>query len=142
MYEIMMDGIPVGQAQVEKEGLYYCFTCTCTPKNNGIHRIHVCDGVITRDLGICVPDGNGFRLFTRIPVKYLCEGKLSFKLVDTSRTQKAVPVKEDEPFAYLGELDTARLQNTNGQPEIILSPVQDQPDSDLSLECSNKWVQP
>lgn len=142
MYDIMMDGISVGQATVEKEGLYYCFACTCIPQKEGVHRIHVCDGENVRDLGICVPDGNVFRLSTRIPVKYFCDGNWSFVLSDTPRIEKVVPVKEDEPFSYLEQLNTARLQNTNGQPEIILPTVQDQPDSGLSQEYPNKWVQP
>lgn len=138
MYDIMMDTKVVGQAEVMKEGLYYRFTCKCTPPNDAIHRIIVSDGNITRDLGICVPTGEWFCLVCRVPIKYLPGDKLEFSLV-TNAQKNAVPVETDTPFPALDKLETAYLQK-NG--EIVIDQAQDQPDSDPNQESRNKWVQP
>lgn len=138
MYDIMMNTKVVGQAEVMKEGLYYRFTCRCTPPNDAIHRIIVSDGNITRDLGICVPTGEWFCLVCRVPIKYLPGDKLEFSLV-TNEQKNAVPVETDTPFPALDKLETAYLQK-NG--EIVIDQAQDQPDSDPNQESQNKWVQP
>ena len=137
MYDIMMDTKVVGQAEVMKEGLYYRFTCKCTPPNDAIHRIIVSDGSNTRDLGICVPTGKWFCLVCRIPIKYLPGDKMVFSLVSNAQN-KAVPVETDMPFPALDKLETAYLQK-NG--EIVTDSTQDQPDSDPNQEFLHRWEQ-
>lgn len=141
LYDIMMDTKVVGQAEVIKEGLYYRFTCKCTPPNDAVHRILVNDGVHTRDLGICVPTGEWFCLVCRVPVKYLTGEKLVFTLAPNEK-RTAVPVETDTPFPALDKLETAYLQENADSTEIVIDPAQDQRDSDLSQESQNKWVQP
>lgn len=128
----------VGRAEVKKEGLYYRFFCTCTPPDNGIYRIVVCDGSNTRDIGICIPTGT----VARVPIKYLPGERLTFSLVPKDRKETAVPVATGEPFERLEQLDNARFQVTQGQPEILIDPAQDPQDSDPSQEPLQKWEQP
>ncbi len=122
MYEIMCNKESAGSAQVEKEGLYYKFLCTCLPPNEGVHRIIVSDGEAVRDLGICVPEGGKFILTARVPIKYLKGNKLTFTLTSKNGVDNSVDI--GEAFAQLEELEAARLQITNGQPEIVIDAVQ------------------
>ena len=140
MYDILMDTQVVGQAEVTKEGLYYRFSCKCTPPDDGIHRILVSDGNSTKDLGICVPTGEWFCLVCRVPVKYLSDENLQFALVP--KEQRGIPVETDSAFAHLDKLDSARLQEVNGKTEILIDPIQDQQDNDPNQEFPHIWEQP
>lgn len=139
MYDIYMDTQIVGQAEVIKEGLYYRFSCKCTPPDEGVYRITVSDGYNTKDLGICVPVGEWFCLVTRVPIKYLPGDKLEFSLVPRDRQIYTVPVASNEPFGELDKLESAHLQEADGKMEIVIDPVQDQLGSDPSQEFQNKW---
>lgn len=142
LYDILMDTQVVGQAEVMREGLYYRFSCKCTPPDESIYRILVSDGNNTKDLGICVPAGEWFCLVSRVPVKHLPGDRLQFTLTSKDKKQTAVPVATDEPFPYLDMLETAGLQEVDGVTEIIIDPVQDQQGSDLIQESPHKWEQP
>jgi len=142
LYDILMDTQVVGQAEVTQEGLYYRFSCRCTPPDEGVHRIIVSDGDNTKDLGICVPTGEWFCLVSRVPVKYLSGEKLEFTLVPKDKKQTAVPVATDEPFHALDKLDSAYLQQSEGGTEIVIDPAPDQQDSDLSQGSQHRWEQP
>ena len=132
MFEIFFNEAVTGQAEMVKEGLYYKIHCTCSLPNSGIHRIIISDGEITRDLGICVPVGDKFVLNTRVPVKNIKGDQPKFHLVSGKHT--AIPVATGKPFSALDKLETARLQVTNGQPEIITDSVQAPRDSDQNPE--------
>ncbi len=119
MYKIMLNGEQVGHAQVEREGLYYRFNCTCALKDNKLYRIVVGDGKTKIKLGVCVPDGQSFVLSTKIPVKYL-QGN-SFCFLMEAVCGNAIAVSTGQPFFYLDKLQTARLQIADGQPSIIIN---------------------
>ncbi len=138
MYEIFLKDRAVGHAEVKKEGLYYIFTCTCTPPEGDIYRVSVTDGRNRQDLGILVPEGEKFTLKKRIACKCLNADTLSFTLLSKERTLVSVPVVAGEMFEYLDKLETAHLQATDGQPEIVIDPAQDPQDSGLSQEPQSK----
>ena len=142
MYDIFVGTQIVGQAEVIKEGLYYRFSCKCTPPDEGVHKIIVSDGDNTKDLGICVPKGERFCLVSRVPIKYLPGKKLQFTLEQKDKKEIAVPVSADEPFPNLDRLESAYLQESDEKAEIIINPVQDQLDSGRSPESPQKWEQP
>ena len=139
MYDVLMNTQVVGKAQVSKEGLYYRFSCQCTPPDDGIFRIIVSDGTNTKDLGISVPERE---TVSRIAIKYLPGKNLSFSLISKEKLQMAIPVKTDEPFACLDKLDTASLQEKGEQTEILIDPAQVPQDSDLNQEYPHIWEQP
>lgn len=132
MYDIIFDNMTVGRAEVKIEGLYYKFVCICTPPNKEVYRIKTSDGETELDLGICVPTGQEFTVITRIPVKYLKGDNLSFRLV--SGLKKGIFVATGKQFEHLDKIEAARLQTTNGQPEIIIDSALSQQDSDPSQE--------
>lgn len=134
MHEIIWQDRPVGHAEIEKEGLYLKIRCSCAPPDKGFFRVLVDDGIITRDLGICVPEGNCFTLTTRISAKHLKEEDLSFRLIRKDKQISVIPVATEEPFSGLALLDRAKLQVMNGQPEIVIDPIQGPRGSDLILK--------
>jgi len=136
MYEILMFDRCVGSAEVKKEGLYYRFICTCIPPDRGIHRIKVSDGDKEQDLGICVPVGSKFYLTSRVPIKRLKGECFNFTLVPEQ--EEWFPVASGKPFPHLDKIETARLQITNGRPQIVIDPASDLQDSGLSPEYPNK----
>ena len=135
MYDIYMGTQVVGQAEVIKEGLYYRFSCKCTPPDSGIYRIMVSDGSNIKDLGICVPTGEWFCLVRRVPIKFLPGEGLGFSLVSNER-KTVVPIEIDMPFPALDKLETAYLNEEKS--EIIIDPAQGQQDSGLSPESLHK----
>lgn len=142
LYDIMMDTKVVGQAEVIKEGLYYRFACKCTPPNDEVHRIVVSDGNNSKDLGICVPEGGWFCLVSRTPIKHLPGEKLQFALVPQNKQRTMIPVATDEPFPALDKLDSAKLQETEEDTQILIDPTPNQPDNDPSQESPHKWERP
>ena len=121
-YEIFLGAEPVGEAVVEKQGLYYRFSCRCRLRGATMQRIMVACGAKKVDLGICVPMGDVFGVDKKVPCKQLGEGKPEFFL--TPRPQhsggKFVPVYPEEPFAYMSRLKGAFLEIRNGQMGINL----------------------
>ena len=142
LYDIMMDTQVVGQAEVIKEGLYYRFSCKCTPPNDEVHKIVVSDGSNTKDLGICVPEGEWFCLVSRTPVKHLPGETLRFTLIPQNKQQTTIPVAIDQPFSGLDKLESAYLQETEGSMQIVIDPIPNQQDSDPNQESLNRWEQP
>ena len=132
MFKILYNDKVVGQAEIAKEGLYYRIHCACTLPNSSIHRITVKDGENVLDLGICVPVDDKFVVNARIPVKYIKGESPEFYLV--SGANKGIPVATGKPFSQLDKLETARLQVTNGQSEIIIDSTLNQQDSDQNPE--------
>ena len=138
MFDICYHDGVVGNAEVTKEGLYYRFCCVCTPPDKSMYRIHVTDGIITKDLGICVPEKDRYILVTRVPMKYFKGEELTFILTSNKLEKAFMPVATDAPFEALDQLKTARFQIENGQPGILIDPAPDQPDSGQNQECEHR----
>jgi hypothetical protein len=122
MYDILLGGESIGTAQVQRQGLYYIFDCRCDLSGEVVYRITVRCGENTQSLGIPVPDGNRFRLRTKIPVKNLGEGELSFRMVPkhANTDEKFVPISPEEPFRYLKRLQNAFLQVRDGKVGVVI----------------------
>ena len=122
-YQIFRGVEPVGTVQVEKQGLYYQFSCRCTLRGATMQRIMVACGERKVDLGICVPMGDVFGIDRRVPCKQLGEGKPEFFLIPRVGRAggKFVPVYPEEPFAYMAKLKDAYLEVRCGQAGIVLA---------------------
>lgn len=99
-YDITHEGAPVGSAQMEKQGLYYVFSCRCRLPDKGMYRIHVICGETREDLGICIPIDGMFGTEKRIPSKRLGEKTPAFELVakDWVPPTPAMPEPEEPPL--------------------------------------------
>lgn len=122
IYDITKNGQAVGTAAVEKDGLYYRFTCRC--RGSGIFHLRVSRGGKEESLGIPVPEGGEYRLRTRIPVSRFPAGEFRF-FVEEPKKETFVPVIPGQPFPYLSKLKNARYALRNGTAGVILSDVQD-----------------
>lgn len=118
IYPVTLDGIKVGQATVETQGLYYRISCRCKLPRKEIYTLCT-DG---EDLGILVPDGEQFCLVTRVPQKRFPQKTFLFCLLaknDKLKT-KWIPISNGEPFDYLHRLKDARFSVTEQGPAIGL----------------------
>ena len=87
-------------------------------------------GENTADLGLCVPHGDRFGVDTKIPIKRLGEGTLSFRLLPKHLPMKGnfFPVSPDEPFSYIRQLQKAHLALQDGQIGVIFTDDQNSSD--------------
>lgn len=117
-YEIKLGDRPVGKAQVTREGLYYRFRCSCKLEQTSVCRVAVGDV----SLGILVPQGNGFGLDTKLPVKRFGEGIPEFRVVLNRPVLEGrfIPLSPEEPFAYIQRLKDAYLARQGGQLGVII----------------------
>lgn len=117
VYAITLGGRAVGQAAVFQNGLYLYFECRCRLTGETVCRIRVKCGGKEEDLGIPVPEGREFVLRRKLPAKRLGAGVPEFR-VEPKRTalpENWVPVRAEEPFAYLTRLQDAFLEVRDGQ---------------------------
>ena len=116
-YEIMLGDKSVGRALVSQEGLYYRFRCSCNLSGETLCRIMVRCGNRMENLGVLVPKDGEFILETRIPVKKIGEGQISFSVAPRHRTPEAefIPLSPEEPFHYITRLKDAYLERKNGK---------------------------
>ena len=93
-YDIRFDDSLVGKAQVEKQGLYFCFSCRCRMPDEKLYRIHVISGENREDLGICIPLDGLFGMDKRLPAKRLGEGTLEFILLPKDWKPQEIAVQQ------------------------------------------------
>jgi hypothetical protein len=97
-YTVFRETEAFGKAELNREGLYYRICIHC-PQSA---RIHLRCALGTLDLGVCVPSAGEFIIQTRIPVKKIGEGKITF--YTASEETSFYPVSEDASFLRLNLL--------------------------------------
>lgn len=122
-YEIRQGTGSVGTVTVEKQGLYYHFSCRCYLSGEVMHRLVVVTDGGRTDLGVCVPMEGSFGVEKRIPCKRLGTGIPEFQLQPKHEGMqgKFVPIYPEEPFAYMSKLKNAFLAVQNGQQGIMIT---------------------
>lgn len=124
-YEVTLDGRPAGKAQVTRQGLYYHVVCRCAVSGEEMYRLEAGCGEKRLDLGILIPKNRSFGLDMRFPVSKLGEGELTFRLRgkdEPKEGRRFVPVKPEEPFAYLASLKDSFLEIRNAEIGVSLPP--------------------
>lgn len=122
-YAVRFGEEPVGKVQVTREGLYYHVICRCRLSGEGMYRLEAASGEKRVNLGILVPEDNGFGIKTRFPVSRIGEGELTFCLRPKHEQlggRHFVPIIPEEPFSYLERLKDAFLETQNGKKGISL----------------------
>lgn len=121
-YALRFGGQAVGKVLVTREGLYYRFHCRCRLSGGVVCKVMVRCGNASESLGILAPEGDGFSLTTRMPVKRFGEGTPEFTVAPNRPEQKGsfAPIYPEEPFTYIEKLKNAFLVRQNGQPGILL----------------------
>lgn len=121
-YPIVLGGQTIGQASVRREGLYLIFNCACRFSGEMLYKIIVSWGGHTEELGIPIPSGGRFRLQTKRPAKRFGEGEPEFRAVPkhSALGGKFVPLRPEEPFAYLNRLTKSFLEIRGGQVGLVI----------------------
>lgn len=122
VYDIYLGRDVIGKAMVERQGLYYRFSCRCNLSGQVIYRLTVSCGEHRENLGVPVPVGSAFGLDTKLAMKKLGKGPFRFHAVPKHRKGegKFVPVYPEEPFAYLTRLQNAFLEFRDGQAGVVI----------------------
>ena len=121
-YPLDFGGRTVGKVQVLREGLYWRFHCRCRLAEEIISKVIVSDSGKEESLGVLVPEGGGFRLDTRLPCKRLAGMQWQFQVIPIrpAGSSYSVPIRPEEPFAYLDRLKNAYLAMRDGQAVAVL----------------------
>ena len=116
-YSVMLNGKQSGKVSVRRQGLYYHFSCSCRLNSENMYRLVVCCGNTKEKLGILVPSEGSYILNTKLPVKRLGAGDMSFYLTPSQEAIPGtfVPISPEEPFAYIDRLKEAYLERRYGQ---------------------------
>lgn len=118
-YDITYEGVPVGSAQMKRQGLYYSFSCRCRLPDAGLYRVHVIAGDRREDLGICVPMGDSFGMDKMIPAKYLGVEAVAFELHP-----------KDWVAEYPEEIEKPESTELPEYEEQVCEPLMNEPESD------------
>ena len=116
-YEVYQGTKPVGKVQLVKQGLYCRIQCRCRPEGQQVHRLYVLSDTGRENLGVVVPEGDGFVLDKCVPAKRLGSGKPEFQLLCGGGAREGVfiPICPEEPFQYIQRLKDAFLESENGK---------------------------
>ncbi len=122
-YEIRQGHRAVGAVRVEKQGLYYHFSCRCELTGEVMHRLVVVTDSGKADLGVCVPMDGRFGVEKRLPCKQVGGGSPQFQLLPKHERMQGrfVPIYPEEPFSYMAKLKDAYLATRNGQVGIVIA---------------------
>lgn len=121
-HDVMLADKPIGVAQVNREGLYYRFRCRCRLSGSVMYQLVVQCEDRENSLGICVPMDDMFGVETRLPIKAVGEGELSFYAIPRHADIKGrfIPIRPEEPFMYLEKLEKAQFQMQDGEPGLLI----------------------
>ena len=136
-FEVCLGSNPAGKVQITRQGLYCRVVCRCHVPLEAVYRLYGVSEKGQENLGVVMPEGDGFLLDRRLPAKRL-EGCTRFMLWDGSEPEPEavqeedaeemaeekleeeqagvfVPIRPEEPFSYLQQLASACLEEQNGQ---------------------------
>ena len=138
-YSVLSGQEVVGKVFVQRQGLYYRISSRCNLTGAIRYKLMASCGTNTVDLGLCVPYGEQFGIDTRIPVKRLGEGVMSFQLLPKHHKLEGniLPVSPEEPFPYIQKLQQAHLAQQDGLVGVVFSEDQRSNDSP-----TGQWSEP
>ena len=118
IHDIWLGDKAVGKAEVSRQGLYYRIRCKCQLAEESLCRVRAGDV----SLGVLIPDGDGFGLETKLPVKRFENQSRKFTIQPNRPVLagKFIPIKPEEPFAYIERLKDAYLARQDGQLGIVI----------------------
>ena len=119
-YPVLLGDACVGTVRVEREGLYYRFSCRCDLPGGQMRRLWMRQGSRETDLGLCVPMDGGFGTDKRLPMKQCGEGKPEFFLRSKEIRRTFIPLRPEEPFRYIHRLENAYLEQRGNTVGIVI----------------------
>lgn len=121
-YSIWLGREEVGQASVERRGLYYYFYCRCRLHSEVMCRVTVSCGGVHENLGILLPVGTEYVLSKKLSVKQFRPGIPEFWITAKQPQMREIyiDVYPEEPFRYIAKLEKAYLDKRRGKSCIRL----------------------
>ena len=116
-HEVLLGNRAVGKVRILHQGLYYHLTCHCQIPSDQIYLLYAVSNSTRENLGVLVPEGDGFLLDKKIPAKRLGGETLRFEVSSghSTRSGEFIPICPEEPFLYIDRLKTAFLQTEHGK---------------------------
>lgn len=115
-HEVYLGDKPAGKLRIERDGLYYRIVCHCYVPEDTVYRLFAVMDSHRENLGVVVPEGDGYFLERKIPVKRLNhDAVFSLSARSVQDTDKFVPIYPEEPFSYIVHLENAFLDVRGGQ---------------------------
>jgi len=116
-YEVTFGNTVVGKCEVRSQGLYCRIICRYRIPGDPICHLYAVTEAGRENLGVPVPEGDGFLLDRKIPVKRIGQGDIRFALSAGAGTLTGtfVPIRPEEPFLYIERLQNAFLELSQGQ---------------------------
>lgn len=138
-YSVFSGKEEVGKVWVQRRGLYYRICCRCALTGTVPYKLIASCGDNTADLGLCVPQREGFGVDTGIPIKRLGEGPLTFRLIPRRKKSEGrfAPISPEEPFHHIAQLQNAVLAKRDGVVGILVPEGQNSSDSP-----TGQWSEP
>lgn len=123
LYTLSFGDRAAGKVEVTRQGLYYAFSCHCRLSGDIVCKAVADWGDKQESLGVLIPEGDGFCLKTRLPAKRFPDRDPHFRVLPnrTAINGRFIPIRPEEPFAYLERLKEAYLARQNGQLGVILT---------------------
>ena len=109
----------VGEACIEKHGMFWHIKCRCRAGKTDPLRIVAAFGTNMLELGKYSADTEGQEVERWVSAKSLPSGDIQFSL-EAWKQERFIPLTEALPFSELEKLSSARFENLAGQPGIWL----------------------
>lgn len=98
-FAVLHGDIPVGKAEVVRQGLYYRISCRYMLRSGELCRLIMKWPGGWENIGIPVPDGDGFTLVKKVPVKRIFGSDLSLHLLPVGIKGVEIENEMDRPTA-------------------------------------------
>jgi hypothetical protein len=102
IYSVAMNGQDIGTVSMVRKGLYVEIECACSYPQREFQRLYMVFDDKKLDLGILIPKGEEYVIRKKIPVKYLGNGSVSFRIEPAAGCKnELVELFPDKPFPYV-----------------------------------------
>lgn len=109
----------VGNAQMDKQGLFYVIRCKCNLPQDRLYKVLITSKDDTFDLGICTRSDKGIGLVTRISANTLKSTELRFTVEpEQHEIKKMYAVSENSEFPDLEIIYKAKFLRREGKAYI------------------------
>lgn len=121
VYDVKLGEETVGQATMEKRGLYYTVRCSCRFLEGIFRLVDRCDhGEVS--VGICGPVAGGLGISRNIPAKKLDSGSHVFRLLPQGNSQgDFYPLDPQKPCPLADRLEQTRFAIREGVAGLIFA---------------------
>lgn len=121
-YGVKLGKDTVGKLEIQKAGLYYHFLCRCKMKDSAVYRLNIQCADDQIRIGVPVPDGTGYLLERKLPVKLFSGPVKDVYLSPMHETVEGrfVPLSPEEPFGYIADLEKGFLSHRDGKIGVFI----------------------